>query len=286
MMDVVKVRNILVKILLATLMAAAAVAVGVILLGTTNDIMGRVIWTIVSALFYIGILLAVLSAIPHIGQGPRSRSDLFAINSVLALTCASYLTSILSIWMVIDGDMPWRLHQAYFVFLCGVAYAKPLMNLENTHKGLRRYIYANYVFIALACVLLAIAICAPDDWGLWDNIFGRIIAASAVINVSLSMVITVLYHLETQQNPRPHVTSQQMPAVPLSIPEAQGSTRQEAASSSTVTAPAAPVAVPQPPHQRMSTPMIVLLTILGIFVGLPIAVAILGAILGLATSTL
>lgn len=200
-MDFEKFRNILVKILLATVVAASAVAVGVILIGSVNDIMGRVIGTFIAAIFYVIVLLGVLSAIPRLGEGGHSRSDLFVVNSVLALVCASYLTSMLSIWSVISGDMPGRMHLAYFVLLIGVLYAKPLMNLEENYARLRNYIYANYIFIAVVCVMMVVAICAPDEWQLWEGLFGRIIAAAIVICVTLSMVITVLYHLYAQQDP-------------------------------------------------------------------------------------
>lgn len=190
---------------------------------------------------------------------------------MLALTCASYITSILSIWTVIDGDLPWRMHAAYLVFLCGVAYAKPLIDLESTHSKLKNYVYTNYFFIALACVLLSIAICAPDSWGLWDNMFGRSIAATIVINVSLSMVITVLYHLDSQQHPKLHKEVQQTVAAPGQEAIAQ-------LRDNTAPAPAAPA---QPPRQRMSTAMIVVLTLLGIFVGMPIVMMLLAILVGL-----
>ena len=111
-MNVEKIRSVLIKILLATLIATSLVAVGVILLGSVSDMLWRVIWTCGAGIIYLAVLLAILSTIPHIGNDRKSRSSLFAVNSVLALTCASYLTSILSIWTVIDGDLPLRIHFA------------------------------------------------------------------------------------------------------------------------------------------------------------------------------
>ena len=200
-MNVEKVRSVLIKILLGTLIATAVVAVGIILFGSVGDLLWRVVGTMAAGVFYLGVLLAVLSTIPHIGTGTKSRSSLFVVNSLLALTCASYLTLILSIWTVINGDLPWRIHAAYFVMLAGILYAKPLMDLEAVYGKIKPYIYANYAFIALACVLTSAAIIAPREWHLWDGFLGRAVAASVVINVTLSMVITVLYHLYLQAHP-------------------------------------------------------------------------------------
>lgn len=200
-MHVDKIRSILIKILLATLIATAVVAVGVILLGSVTDLLWRVIWTFIAGVIYVGILLAILSTVPHIDEGPKARSSLFLVNSLLAITCASYLTSILSVWTVISGDLPWRIHLAFIVVLGGVLYAKPLIDLEQKYAKIKPYIIANYAFIALACVLTAIAIVAPGEWNLWNSFFGRSIAAVVVICVTLSMVITVLYHLYMQQHP-------------------------------------------------------------------------------------
>lgn len=200
-MHVDKIRSILIKILLATLIATAVVAVGVILLGSVTDLLWRVIWTFIAGVIYVGILLAILSTVPHIGEGPKSRSSLFVVNSLLALTCASYLTSILSVWTVISGDLPWRIHLAFIVLLGGILYAKPLIDLEQVYQKIKPYIYANYAFIAAACILTSIAIVAPGEWNLWNSFFGRTIAAVVVVCVTLSMVITVLYHLYLQQHP-------------------------------------------------------------------------------------
>lgn len=249
-MNFTKVRVALVKILLATLIAAAAVAVGVILLGSVNDIMGRVIWTLVAAIFYVLVLLAIISTVSHIGEGPRSRSSLFLVNSVLALACASYLTSILSIWGVINGNMPGKLHLAYLVFLFGILYAKPLIDLEQTQDKLKKYIQANYVFIGIACVLTAVAIVCPNEWHLWDSLLGRSIAAAVVIAVTLSMIITVLYHLDTQQNRKLRALANAQ-AIP------------------TNNATGVPVVAAPPPSRPASTLQIVLWALLGVFVGLP-----------------
>lgn len=199
-MNVEKTRSILIKILLGTLIATSVVAVGVILIGSASDLMWRVIWTFIAGVIYVGILLAILSTVQH-SAGTKSRSTLFIINSLLALTCASYLTSMLSVWTVIDGDLPWRIHLAFIVMLGGILYAKPLIDVEEKNVKLKPYIYANYGFIALTCALFAVAIISPPEWRLWDGFVGRLIAASVVINVTLSMVITVMHYLYLQQHP-------------------------------------------------------------------------------------
>ena len=253
-MNVEKIRSWLIKILLGTLIATSAVAVGVILMGSVTDMVGKVIWTFVAGIFYVSILLAILSTIPHIGTGPKSRSSLFVVNSLLALTCASYLTSILSIWTVIDGDLPWKIHLAYIVLLAAIVYAKPLINLEMIYPKIRGYIYANYVFIALASILTAIAIVAPADWHLWDGFYGRLIAASLVVSVTLSMVITVLYHLYLQQHPELRAK--------MTVNTVDGKA----------------VEVSPSTHPQRTSPWLVIGIIVALFIGLPMAMGVLGAL--------
>lgn len=257
-----KVRGILIKILLGTLIAASAVAVFVILAGTVSDIMGRVIWTFVSAIFYLLVLLGILRVVPYIGDGPKSRSSLFFVNSVLALVCASYLTSMLSIWGVISGDMPLKLHTAYLVVLLGVLYAKPLIDVEGRYQKIKPYIYANYVFIGLACLLTVVAIVAPEEWNLWDSLVGRSIAASVVVNVTLSMVITVLYHLYLQQNPQLRIKNTDKVEL---VKDQDGNEVQ--------------VVTPVEPPKKTSIAAIVLWVLLIIFIGLPLLSYLLSALL-------
>lgn len=261
-MNFEKVRNILVKILLGTLVAAAAVAVSVILIGAVGDIMWRVIGTLAAAVGYVLVLLATISTVPQINEGPEGRSALFLVNSLLALVCASYLTSILGIWGVTDGELSTKLHLAYFVILLGIFYAKPLITLEQTNPRLKRFIRANYIFIALACVLASIAIVAPTEWSLWDSFFGRSVAAAVVIDVTLSMIITVLYHLDTQQlrKSKPNGTL---------------------AANTTRTNNEAEATTPQQSNSTAPTPIwkAVLIVLFAVFVGIPVLMGVLGAVL-------
>ena len=261
-MNFEKVRNILVKILLGTLVAAAAVAVGVILIGTVGDIMWRVIGTLAAAVGYVLVLLAIISTVPQINEEPEGRSALFLVNSLLALVCASYLTSILGIWGVTDGELSTKLHLAYFVILLGIFYAKPLITLEQSNPRLKRFIRANYIFIALACVLASIAIVAPTEWSLWDSFFGRFVAAAVVIDVTLSMIITVLYHLDTQQlrKSKPNGTL---------------------IANTTRTNNEAEATIPQQSNSTAPTPIwkAVLIVLFAVFVGIPVLMGVLGAVL-------
>lgn len=261
-MPVDKIKSTLVKVLLVTLVATALVAVGLILFGSVADLLWRVIVTLIAGIVCVGILLLVLSAVPSINpNSSHARSSVFVVNSILALVCASYLTSILSIWTVISGDLPARIYLAFFVLFLGVLYAKPLINLEVTYPKIKPYIYANYVFIALTCLLTAGALVLPKEWNLWNSFYGRAVAASIVISITISMVITVMYFFNQSQK--------------RSIQRANAAALQAKGDHAATVDPRQ--------SQGLSAGAIIAI-VFGIIFGLPIIIAVLMVVLGLVFS--
>lgn len=196
-----KIRNILVKMLLGTLIVSAAVAVIAILVGEMNDIVWRAIGTVVSAMFHIGVVFAIVSIAAGDATRRESRSTAFVINSAMAIASLSFFTSIFGIWGILDGEISLKLYATYAVALFALVHAKTLADIGAINQGLKPYVLANYALIVLVVLLILGAVYAPGAWDILDGFYGRLLAASVIVDVTLSISIAVLHRIYLQKHP-------------------------------------------------------------------------------------
>lgn len=195
-----KIRSILIKVLLGCLVAAASVAVVAVLIGEMNDITWRLLMTVFSGMIHIGILLSVVS-IAAAGSKRAVQSTNLVINSAMVIATLSFFTSYFGIWEVIDGEVALKLYSTYAIVMFAILRIKTLIDLGEIYTKARPYIYANYAFIALVVGLLLGAIYAPSELSILDGFYGRLLAAAAIIDATLSMAIAVMYKLYLQKHP-------------------------------------------------------------------------------------
>lgn len=193
-------RGLLLKLLLGALIAAAGVAVIAVLIGQMNDVVWRAIGTIFSAIVHIGIVFTIVS-ITVSESAAQKRSTSFVINAAMFVAVLSFFTSIFGIWDVFQGDLAPKLYTTYAVGLFAIVHAKTLMDAEDQYKDARPYVIANYVFIVLVAAMLLGAVYVPTAWNILDGFYGRLVAALAIIDVTLSIVIAVLHRLYLQKHP-------------------------------------------------------------------------------------
>lgn len=201
-LSAVEFRGLLIKLLLGSLVVAAGVAVIAILIGSMTDVVWRSISTILVAIFHILIIFGIVSMPSNEQTEAMRRSSNFLMNATVTLAVLSFFTAIFHIWEVFTPDLAGKLYMTYIVLFAGLVHVKVLMDIESFYAKLRLYIYANYVFIALVTVLiLGIIYAGKGAYDLLDSFYGRLLAASAVVDVTISMVIAVLQKLHAQKNP-------------------------------------------------------------------------------------
>lgn len=197
-MDAQTLRSTLIKLMLGTLVLSAGLAVVLILIGTFNDTAWRAIGTLFSAMIHIGLLFAVLSLAT--GSVP-TKSDNLVINSAMTIAIASFFTSIFGIWEIIDGELSVKLYITYAVLLFAILHTKVLMDVEQVYAKVRPYVYVNYGFIVFVAALILGIVYIPESYDLLSGFYGRLLAAAAVIDVTLGIVVAVMHKLYLQQHP-------------------------------------------------------------------------------------
>lgn len=209
-LSAVEFRGLLIKLLLGSLVMAAGVAVIAILIGSMTDVVWRSISTILVAIFHILIVFGIVSMpVTEQNEAARRSSNLL-MNATVTLVVLSFFTAIFHIWEVFTSDISIKLYMTYVVVFAGLVHAKVLMDAEAIYTKLRPYVYANYAFVALVTILILGVIYAGESaFDLLDSFYGRLLAASAVVDVTISMVIAVLQKLHAQKNPQLYQNAQE-----------------------------------------------------------------------------
>lgn len=193
-------RSLLIKVMLGCVIAAAGVAVVAILVGTMGEVAWRAVGTLVSAVIHIAILFGVISmSAPTTPE--LARSSNFAINSSMVIAILSFFTSVFGIWDVLPGDIAGKLYATYIIALIAVLHAKTIMDIETLDSKNKGLAYANYAFIILVSVMLMVLIYSNNASELLGSFFGRALAASAIVDVTLSVVLAVRARLYMQKFP-------------------------------------------------------------------------------------
>lgn len=199
-MDRIQLRSVLIKLMLGCLIVAAAVAVVTILIGEFTDTTGRALGTVFVALIHIGIVFGLVSMAAPETKVLQKSSDA-VVNILIGIVILSFLTSIFGVWDILQGEILGKLYMTYVVILVAVLHVKVLLDVQLMYKKVTPYVYANYVFIALvACMILGL-VYASNGSDLISGFYGRALAASAIIDVTLSIVVAVMHRLYIQQLP-------------------------------------------------------------------------------------
>lgn len=195
-----KLRSILIKSMLGCLIVAAAVAVGAVLIGEFNQTTWRALGTVFAAIIHIGILFAVIStASSKVTHPSIERAQEFVINTAIVIAVMSFFTTVLGTWDVLTGDVPAKFYGTYAVVLFAVLHVKTLFDIQILYQKARNIIYANYGFIFFVAILLLYAIWAGTD--VLSGFTGRLLAAAAIIDATLSIIAAVLFKLHAQKDP-------------------------------------------------------------------------------------
>lgn len=196
---VAEIRGFLLKGVLGCLIAAASVAVFAILVGSMDGTAWRAIGTIFIAVIHIFLLFLVLPANrPGVSQ---TRSVNMVINVLTVIVVASFFTSVANTWGAIDSSLAGKLYGTFIISFISLLHAKGLMDIEDINPTVRSVVRANYAFVALIALLIIGLIYLENASSLLSGFYGRLLAASLVVDVTLSIIVTVMHRLYLQKHP-------------------------------------------------------------------------------------
>lgn len=199
-MDRVQLRSTLTKLILGCLVVAALVAVVTILIGEFNQTTGRALGTVFSALIHLVVVFGLINMTTPSSDVSRRSSDIVT-NIALVIAVLSFFTSVFGIWGLLGSELTGKLYVTYAVMLFVLLHSKALYDVQMICKKLQPYVYVNYAFIALVAFLILGLMYLPDGDKLLGQFYGRLLAASAIVDATLSVVVAVMYRLYVQAHP-------------------------------------------------------------------------------------
>lgn len=197
-MDLARLKNLFLKIMIGCLIAAGGIAVVTVLTGSFNEIFGKSLIT---------ILLIALHALVSFGyidinQKKDPTNDLsFFHNTTFILIILSFITSIFGVWGVIPGDLVARLYLTYGVLLFAVLHGETLSKMLGNDKTIDGVVHTNYIFMVVVILMLLPVIYTSDPTELGD-IYYRLLAAFGIIDAILTLVAIILNKLYLQKHPK------------------------------------------------------------------------------------
>lgn len=197
---IVQLRGVLAKTMLGILVAGAVIAVIAILAGSMGSTAWRAVGTLLAALIHLMVLFGVLSMVSGADDKFRRSNDTL-VNVSLAIAALSLFTSVFLIWDVMSSNLASKLYITYLVVMIAVIHAKVLTDVMTVYGKMRYYVYANYFFIAVVALMILGPVYLEAVRDLLSGFYGRMLAASAVVNVTLSAVIAVMHRLYLQKHP-------------------------------------------------------------------------------------
>jgi len=246
-MNLSQIKSVFFKVLIGCLVAAGALAVITVLIGSFNDVCQRALVTIVMVALHA--LFAISFIYTHEKQD-TSEDLMFFTNATFCIIVISFITSILATWSILPGAFVARLYALYFVLLFAVLHGEVLAKTRGEQPSIDAVTAVNFFFM-IAVVLLLLPVIFVTGVGLGDFYY-RLLAACGIVDATLTLIAVLMHHLYIQKHPKVKdqlFTLQQLPTVPGQPPQA------------------VQVAVPEAPKRRMNIVVLILLVYAGLQIG-------------------
>lgn len=194
-MNTGQLKKLSIQVMIASLIGAAVLAVIAVLAGSFSDVFIR-------ALFTLGlVMIHALASLAFIDRtAATSQENLkFFSNTVFVLIVFSFLTSIFGIWEVFPGELVGKLYGTYGILLFASLHGELLAQTTGKQASIDNIVYANYAFMTVVILLLL-----PLIWFNevdFDGIYYRILAASGIVDATLTILAVIMHKLYIQKHP-------------------------------------------------------------------------------------
>lgn len=185
--------------LIGSLIICAIVAVITVLMGSFNEITGRVLLTLFMVVVHS---LVCLSFIWDDERQNTFEKLAFFANVLFFLIVVSFITSILGIWKIIPGEIVWHLYQTYFVIGFASLHGDILSKALDKESYIDLIVYLNYVFMAVVVLMLQPVIYLDNSTRVLGEFFFRVLGAIAIIDGTLSILTIIFYKLYINKHPK------------------------------------------------------------------------------------
>jgi hypothetical protein len=205
-----KLKTAFLYVLIGALVASAVTAVLALLLGNEfSAAMSRSLLTIFILFAHSLFILAILWADTRNQVGRK-----LLPTSILALTFANMITTMLGTWDIIGNDTAWRAFWLYFLILGAVFIIVGTLKLRIKHTATQATIYTSVGLIAITT--LALSPWVLDLFAPLDELYFRIVAALSIVTATAYMVAIIMRGIALGHSPELKATN------PLSEPTPGG----------------------------------------------------------------
>ncbi len=187
--------------LIGSLVVSALIAVVTVLIGEFNEILGRVLLTLLTATVHSLISLV------FIWDDERKKTFerlAFFINILFGLIVVSFITSIFEIWKIISSETVSHLYQTYVIIGFASLHGDILSKTLRKEKYIDIIVYVNYVVMAIVAFMLQPLIYIENVTSVLNEMYFRILGAVGIIDGTLSILTIIFYKLYIHKHPKIH----------------------------------------------------------------------------------
>ncbi len=190
-----KLKKLSIQVMIGGLIGAAGLAVVSVLAGSFNDTFEKALFTL---FLVVAHALACLAFVEQTGKAKNTNFKFFE-NSVFLIIVLSFFTSIFGVWSIINGSIVGKLYGTYLILIFACLHGQMLVETRGKQKLIDNLVLANYAMMSLVIVFLMPIIWVSDTE--FPNLYFRLLAASGIIDGTLTVLIVILHRLYIQKHP-------------------------------------------------------------------------------------
>lgn len=203
-----KLKTAFLYVLIGALAASALTAVLALLIGNQfNAAIGRSLLTIFILFIHSLFILAILWADTRNQVGRK-----LLPTTVLGLTFANMITTMLGTWDIIPNETAWRAFGFYFLILGAAFIMAGTLKLRLEHTATQSAVYAAVGLIGIT--VLALSPWVLDLFSPLDQLYFRIVAALSIVTTTVYMIAIILRGIAVGHNPALKSTAPKSEPVP------------------------------------------------------------------------
>lgn len=184
--------------LVGGLIIAALISVVAVLIGDFNSTVSRALGTTGSMVAHTLVALFIIS----VSSQNKSGASSLLSSTLLLITIASFITTILQIWEVITGRIAYDLYVVYFYTFCASLWSQLLLQMaENfVDKATRivSFVAIGFTWLFWALLLPTIFTHYPDKL---TEFHYRALAATVIVLATMSVLTIVFRRIYVAKNP-------------------------------------------------------------------------------------
>lgn len=184
--------------LVAGLIVSALISVVAVLIGEFNSTVTRALGTTVSMVMHTLVALFLIS----INNKETKHGGSFVINTMILITVASFITSVLTTWDVMGGQIVGDLYLIYFYTFCASLWSRLLLYVGNNILDKATHVTSN---VAIGFTVFLYLLLIPSTVTHYPNtlpdFYYRTMAATAILLATTSVLTTVFHRIHVFKHP-------------------------------------------------------------------------------------